>query len=109
MLFLCRANTTSSIMAEALLGHHAPDRFRAGSAGDALLRGQVNPHALQVLRVHGVPTQGLRSKAWREFFGMHREAFATLEARIRKLAALPLARLTNRGLARELKLIGQEP
>ena len=37
------------------------------------------------------------------------KAFATLESRIRKFLALPLERLADRGLARELELIGQEP
>jgi arsenate reductase len=37
------------------------------------------------------------------------EAFGTLESRIRKFLALPLDRLTDRALSRELALIGAEP
>lgn len=36
------------------------------------------------------------------------EAFGTLESRIQKFLALPLGRLTERALSRELALIGQE-
>jgi arsenate reductase len=37
------------------------------------------------------------------------KAFATLECRIRKFLALPLQRLADRNLARELERIGEEP
>jgi hypothetical protein len=37
------------------------------------------------------------------------EAFGTLESRIRKFLVLPLGRLTDRALSRELALIGDEP
>ena len=159
VLFLCRSNTASSIMAEAILEHRAQARTRAASAGDIAAR-QVNPYALECLRVHGIATTGLRSKPWAEFFGLHKppvrflislgevngdklnweygggelvrarwempdpatvvgsdtdirlafeEAFGTLESRIRKFLALPLGRLTDRALSRDLALIGDEP
>ena len=44
----------------------ARGRFRAFSAGSHP-RGQVDPMALQVLREHHVPAEGLRSKGWDEF------------------------------------------
>lgn len=159
MLFLCRSNTASSIMAEAILEHRAKASVRAASAGDIAAR-HVNPYALECLRVHGIATRGLRSKPWAEFFGLHKprvrflislcevdgdkvnweygggevvrgrwempdpatvvgsdvdirlafeEAFGTLESRIRKFLVLPLGRLTDRALSRELALIGDEP
>ena len=67
-LFLCRASTAASIMAEAILRHLALGRVRAASAGE-IPYGQVNPHALACLHDHGIATQGLRSRMWGEFFG----------------------------------------
>ncbi|ANB16234.1 arsenate reductase ArsC [Dokdonella koreensis] len=66
LLFLCTGNSARSILAEAVANHLGKDRFRAYSAG-SLPRGQVHPMALQVLREAGLPTDGLRSKAWDEF------------------------------------------
>jgi protein-tyrosine-phosphatase len=160
VLFLSRSNTAVSIMAEAILEHWADGRVRAASAGDRPFCGQVSPYALDVLVKHGVATQGLRSKAWGEFFGEGKpafrflitlcqveaarlnwecdskrlvracwdmpdpvamtgsavelrfafdKAFATLESRIRKFLALPVHRLADRNLARELERIGEEP
>ena len=44
----------------------ARGRFRAFSAGSHP-KGQVDPVALQILREHLVPGDGLRSKSWDEF------------------------------------------
>lgn len=68
VLFLCTHNSARSILAEATLNHIGRGRFRAYSAGSSPRRNQQpNPMALQVLREAGVPTEGLRSKAWDEF------------------------------------------
>jgi arsenate reductase len=160
VLFLCRSNTTVSIMAEAIVEHLAVGRVRAASAGDKPFSGKVSPYALEVLSKHGVATQGLHSKPWAEYFGLGKpalrflitlceveaarldweceskrlvranwempdpaalkgavadirfafeKAFATLESRIRKFLALPLQRLADHNLERELDLIGHEP
>lgn len=71
VLFLCRANTAASIMAEAILRHLAQGRVQAASAGE-IPYGQVNRHALECLYSHGVATQGLRSRMWGEFFGLNK-------------------------------------
>jgi protein-tyrosine-phosphatase len=71
VLFLCRQNTATSIMAEAILRQLAQERFRAASAGESVAGG-VNSHALECLREHGIATNGLQSKAWGEFFGLDR-------------------------------------
>lgn len=156
VLFLCRTNAGSSILAEAILRYLGKGRVRAASAGEAAA-GRVNPCALECLAAHGIATSGLRSKAWGEFFGLHRppvrvlislfdgyaatanwdhdavrtvkahwampdpetlegsevgkrrafeEAFATLDARIRQFVALPLERLSDASLSRELARIG---
>src|SRR5258708_35894881 len=66
VLFLCTGNSARSIIAEALLNAIGRGRFRAHSAGSGPA-GQVNPFALETLRRHGLPIEGLRSKGWNEF------------------------------------------
>ena len=69
VLILCTHNSARSILAEAMLNHHAARLgadVRAYSAGSAP-SGRVNPLALAVLESAGVPTADLRSKSWDEF------------------------------------------
>jgi arsenate reductase len=66
VLFLCTGNSARSIIAESLLRRLGAGKFAAFSAG-SYPKGQVNPHAIEVLKAYDFPTDGLRSKSWEEF------------------------------------------
>lgn len=68
LLFLCTGNSARSIMAEALANHLAVagGKFIAYSAGSKP-KAEPHPLALETLRLHGLSTEGLRSKSWEEF------------------------------------------
>jgi arsenate reductase (thioredoxin) len=66
VLFLCTRNSARSIMAEAILNRVGQGRFRAFSAGSQP-KGQVHPHAIDLLKKLNYDVSKMRSKSWLEF------------------------------------------
>lgn len=68
VLFLCTGNSARSIIAECIMNRLGAAKFRGYSAGSQP-RGNINPHALAVLRKSNFDVSQLRSKSWDEFAG----------------------------------------
>ena len=70
VLFLCNANTTCSIIAEAVMNRlsitDAKGRFKAYSAG-CFHRAMVHPLTSQLLEMYNFDPRDYRSKNWQEF------------------------------------------
>jgi arsenate reductase (thioredoxin) len=74
ILYLSNRNTTRSIFAEAVANGKGRGRFKGYSAG-LNPASELDPLALNILRLSDYPTEGLRPKHWREFAGEDAPAF----------------------------------
>jgi len=61
VLFLCTGNSARSQIAEALLRHHAGDRFEVFSAG--LEPKGINPYTIRVMDEVGIDVRGQKSES----------------------------------------------
>ena len=77
VLFLSTGNAARGILAEALLRQIGGTRFVAHSAGYEMLP-SVDPQTLKILSAEGVPTNGLHTKGWNEFFASPRSLFVDI-------------------------------
>ncbi|MHA1517702.1 MAG: arsenate reductase ArsC [Alphaproteobacteria bacterium] len=68
ILFLCTGNSARSIMAECIINREGMGKLRGYSAGSEP-KGEVNPHALNLLQKLNYDVSQLRSKSWDEFGG----------------------------------------
>ncbi len=68
VLFICSGNSARSIFAEAILREEAGDRFNAYSAGTRP-NSELNPFAVEMLKMKGHDISPLRSKHVTEFQG----------------------------------------
>jgi arsenate reductase len=66
VLVLCTGNSARSILAEALINRWGQGKLKGFSAGSHP-KAEVNPLALELLQIKGLPTEGLHSKSWDEF------------------------------------------
>ena len=116
--FLCRGNSARSFLAKAILDALGAGRFNAYSAG-SFPKGEVNPHALDVLQGLSILTDFACSKRWgvpdpAEAKGTDAEirlafadAYRLLRNRISAFISLPIRSLDKMSLQAKLSEIGK--
>jgi ArsR family transcriptional regulator, arsenate/arsenite/antimonite-responsive transcriptional repressor / arsenate reductase (thioredoxin) len=82
-LFLCTGNSARSQMAEALLGQLAGNTVEAASAGSHPK--PLHPHAVLVMREHGIDISGRQAKHLDTFAGQRFDYVISLCDRLREV------------------------
>jgi protein-tyrosine-phosphatase/DNA-binding transcriptional ArsR family regulator len=83
VLFLCTGNSARSQMAQAILEQMAGDAVTAASAGSHPK--PLHPHAVQVMREHGIDISSRRSRHLSVLDGQHFDYVITLCDRLREI------------------------
>jgi ArsR family transcriptional regulator, arsenate/arsenite/antimonite-responsive transcriptional repressor / arsenate reductase (thioredoxin) len=83
VLFLCTGNSSRSQMAQAILEQMAGDAVTTASAGSHPK--PLHPHAVRVMREHGIDISSRRSRHLSVFDGQHFDYVITLCDRLREI------------------------
>ena len=77
VLFLCTGNSARSQMSEALLRDLGAGNYEVKSAGTAIAP-EVNPFAIEALKLRNIPIDGLYPKTVDEFVDEHFDVVVTV-------------------------------
>lgn len=77
VLVICSSNSCRSVIGEALLNHLGKGRIQAFSAGSKA-KGMIKGQALDLLKRHGISTEGLSSKSWNSLNSLHFDIIITV-------------------------------
>ncbi len=77
ILFICRHNSSRSILAEAIAQRHLPTHFEIASGGSHP-KGAINPKLAEYLSDHGFDISELRSTSWEEQLTFHPDLIITV-------------------------------
>ncbi|MDP5252782.1 MULTISPECIES: arsenate reductase ArsC [unclassified Vibrio] len=77
ILFICRHNSSRSILAEAIAKRYLPAHFEVASGGSHP-KGEINPKLAEYLSDNGFDISELRSTSWEEKLAFHPDLIITV-------------------------------